>query len=327
MSDLALKPLIVQSDKTLLLEVDNPVFEEARFLIVQFAELEKSPEYLHTYRITPLSLWNAASMNIKAEVIIDTLYKYAKYPIPQSVNAEIVRQISRYGKLKLLRDENNNLVLTSIDKNYIKEVLRSRKVQHFIQEQKNENSIYIRNEFRGHLKQALIRIGFPVEDIAGYEDGVELKFSLREKSISGRTFTLRDYQRQAILSFYQGGSVKGGSGVVLLPCGAGKTIVGIGAIQQVGTETLILVTNTLSIRQWRQEILDKTTITEDQVGEYSGEKKEIKSITIATYNIITHRKNKGGSFTHVDLFSYSRWGFIIYDEVHLLPAPVFRYDK
>ena len=324
MSGLESKPLIVQSDKTLLLEVDNPAFKEARALIAQFAELEKSPEYLHTYRITPLSLWNAASIDVKADAIIDILYKYSKYPVPQNVNAEVTRQISRYGKLKLMKDEEGCLVLVSTDKNYVEEVLRSRRVQDFIIEAKDENSIYIKSEFRGHIKQALIRIGFPVEDLAGYEDGSKLEFELRKKTLSGYSFVVRDYQSKAVSSFYQEGSIKGGSGVILLPCGAGKTIVGLGAMKEVGVETLILVTNTLSIRQWRQEILDKTTITEDQIGEYSGEKKEIKSITIATYNIITHRKEKGGSFTHVKLFSYERWGFIIYDEVHLLPAPVFR---
>ncbi len=324
MDSLEIKPLIVQSDKTLLLEVDNPIFEEVRSLIAQFSELEKSPEYLHTYRITPLSLWNAASINMTTENIIDILYKYSKYPVPQNVSAEVTRQISRYGKLKLIMDQQNHLVLTSTDKHYIKEVLRNRRVQNFIIEAKDENSIYVKNEFRGHIKQTLIRIGFPVEDLAGYEDGLKLEFDLRKTTLSGYNFIMRDYQVKAIESFYQRGSVKGGSGVVLLPCGAGKTIVGIGAMKKVAVETLILVTNTLSIRQWRQEILDKTYITEEQIGEYSGDKKEIRPITIATYNIITHRKEKGGSFTHIKLFSYERWGFIIYDEVHLLPAPVFR---
>ena len=319
-----IKPLIVQSDKTLLLEVDNPVFEKVRFLVAQFAELEKSPEYLHTYRVTPLSLWNAASIHITADSIIDVLYKYSKYPVPQNVIAEVTRQIGRYGKLKLIRDKQNYLVLTSTDTNYIKEVLRNRRIQEFIIEGKDKNSIYVKNEYRGHIKQALIRIGFPVEDLAGYEDGSKFDFDLRQTTLSGRKFIMRDYQLEAIESFHQGGSVKGGSGVILLPCGAGKTIVGIGAMKKVAVETLILVTNTLSIRQWRQELLDKTSITQDQIGEYSGEKKEIRPVTIATYNIITHRREKGGNFTHIKLFSYDRWGFIIYDEVHLLPAPVFR---
>ena len=289
-----------------------------------FAELEKSPEYLHTYRITPLSLWNAASSKLKAEDIIDILYKYSKYPIPQIVNAEVTRQISRYGKLKLMRDEQGYLILTSKDKNYIFEVSRNRSVHEFIDQKKNDHALYVKEEFRGHIKQALIKIGFPVEDTAGYEEGSSFKFELRKTAQSGKKFTIRDYQRKAIDAFYQKGSVRGGSGVVLLPCGAGKTIVGIGAMQLIGAQTLILVTNTLSIRQWREEILDKTTVKKEEIGEYSGEKKDICSITIATYNIITHRREKGGVFTHFKLFSCNKWGFIIYDEVHLLPAPVFR---
>ena len=318
------KPLIVQSDKTLLLEVNNPFFEEVRNQISLFAELEKSPEYLHTYRITPLSLWNAASSKLTAENIIDILYKYSKYPVPQVVNSEVVRQISRYGKLKLMRDEKGHLVLTSKDKNYIFEVSHNRKAHEFIDQKKNDHALYIKEEFRGHIKQVLIKIGFPVEDVAGYEEGKTFEFELRKMTRSGEKFIIRDYQKKAIDAFYQKGSVRGGSGVVLLPCGAGKTIVGIGAMQLIGAQTLILVTNTLSIRQWREEILDKTNVTREEIGEYSGEKKEIRSITIATYNIITHRRQKGGNFTHFKLFSYNNWGFIIYDEVHLLPAPVFR---
>ncbi len=324
MEDLDQKPLIVQSDKTLLLEVDHPAFEEARTIISRFAELEKSPEYLHTYRITPLSLWNAAASRLSAEAIIDALYKFSKYPVPQVVNAEIATQLSRYGKLKLLRDETGDLVLHSKDANYIKEISRNKKVQPYLQGPKDANTIYINPDFRGHVKQALIKIGFPVEDIAGYDQGNEHKFELLTITKTGRDFIIRDYQKASIDAFYAGGSVEGGSGVVVLPCGAGKTIVGIGAMHAVGAQTLILVTNTLSIRQWKNEILDKTTIKEEDIGEYSGDKKEIKPITIATYNILTHRKKKGGEFTHFHLFSSNNWGFIVYDEVHLLPAPVFR---
>ena len=324
MTDIDLKPLIVQSDKTLLLEVDHPAFEEARAVLGRFAELEKSPEYLHTYRITPLSLWNAAASKMSADEIIDALYKYSKYPVPQIVNAEVKTQLSRYGKLKLERDEQGNLVLASTDKNYVKEILRSKKVQPYIEGPKDDFNLYVRGEFRGHVKQALIKIGYPVEDLAGYEKGNEYQFKLNNELPDGAPFNIRDYQKSSIDAFYAGGSVEGGSGVVVLPCGAGKTIVGIGAMHSVGAQTLILVTNTLSIRQWRQEILDKTNINEDDIGEYSGDKKEIKPITIATYNILTHRKKKGGDFTHFHLFSSNNWGFIIYDEVHLLPAPVFR---
>jgi len=322
--DMDHKPLIVQSDKSLLLEVDSPNYKSARDLISRFAELEKSPEYLHTYRITPLSLWNAAASKMKAEEIIDTLYKYSKYPVPQNVNSEITKQMGRYGKLRLARDDKGDLILESEDANYVREIYRNKKIQPYIEGKKDDNTLYVRGEFRGHIKQALIKIGFPVEDLAGYDTGNEYQFSLREETVSGRPFVIRDYQQNAIDSFYANGSIEGGSGVVVLPCGAGKTIVGIGAMQKVNTQTLILVTNTLSIRQWRDEIVDKTSIPPEDIGEYSGDKKEIKPITIATYNILTHRKKKGGEFTHFHLFSSNNWGLVLYDEVHLLPAPVFR---
>ena len=318
------KPLIVQSDRTLLLEVDNPFFEEARAKLARFAELEKSPEYLHTYKITNLSLWNAASIKLTAEQIIDTLYAYSKYPIPQAVLAEITRQMGRFGKLKLKRDDNGDMIIESDDINYIKEISKAKTVQGYIEAPKNPNSVYIKSIYRGHIKQALLKLGYPVEDLAGYDKGTDFDFELRERTISGYDFIIRDYQKAAVDAFYDNGSVEGGSGVVVLPCGAGKTIVGIGAMKAVGAQTLILVTNTLSIRQWKNEILDKTSIQESDIGEYSGDKKNIQAITIATYNIITHRKKKDGDFFHFHLFSAKKWGLIIYDEVHLLPAPVFR---
>lgn len=324
MSNTDEKPLIVQSDKTLLLEVDHPMFEACRMELGKFAELEKSPEYLHTYRITPLSLWNAAASRLKAEQIVDVLYKFSKYPVPQAVIADIYTQIGRYGKLKLERDDRGDLVLKSVDPRYIAEVIRNKKVQPYIEGPKTPNEVYIKADYRGHVKQALIKIGFPVEDIAGYDKGNDYKFELKEKLSNGSKFVIRDYQDSSICAFYADGSIEGGSGVVVLPCGAGKTIVGIGAMHAIGAQTLILVTNTLSIRQWKNEILEKTTVPEEDIGEYSGDKKEIKPITIATYNILTHRKKKGGDFTHFHLFSANNWGFIIYDEVHLLPAPVFR---
>ena len=318
------KPLIVQSDKTLLLEVDNPYFEEARAKLARFAELEKSPEYLHTYKITNLSLWNAASIKLTVDSILETLYAYSKYPVPQTVIAEINRQINRYGKLKLKRDDNGDMIIESEEVNYIKEISKAKTIQSYIDGNRDAHSVYIKPMFRGHIKQALLKLGFPVEDIAGYDKGTDFDFELRPTTLSGREFVIRDYQRLAVDTFYDDGSVEGGSGVVVLPCGAGKTIVGIGAMKAVGAQTLILVTNTLSIRQWKNEILDKTTIEEKDIGEYSGDKKDIQAITIATYNIITHRKKKDGNFFHFHLFSAKKWGLIIYDEVHLLPAPVFR---
>jgi len=317
------KPLIVQSDKTMLLEVDNSEFEVCREIISRFAELEKSQEYLHTYRISPLSLWNAASSKMTSDEIVEGMQKYARYDVPKNVINEIREQISRYGKVKLVKEETGDLVIVSNEKGFLQEIGAHRAVQPFI-ESVNPEKILVKKEYRGHIKQALIKIGFPVEDLAGYDEGNKYAFNLRPTSISGIKFGMRDYQRASVEAFHSGGRNDGGSGVVVLPCGAGKTIVGMGVMQIVGAETLILVTNTLSIRQWKNEILDKTDIPESDIGEYSGEVKDIKPITIATYNILTHRKKKGGDFTHFHLFSAKNWGLIVYDEVHLLPAPVFR---
>ncbi|GBF50657.1 DNA or RNA helicase of superfamily II [Leptospira ryugenii] len=317
------KPLTVQSDKTMLLEVDNPEFEACRDLISKFAELEKSPEYMHTYRISPLSLWNAASIKMTADEIIDGLVQFARYSVPKNVINEVREQISRYGKVKLVKEESGELYIISNEAGFITEIANNRAVQPFVDGMEGDK-IRIKKEYRGHIKQALIKIGFPVEDLAGYDEGNKYPFNLRPVTKGGIKFGMRDYQRASVEAFHAGGRNEGGSGVVVLPCGAGKTIVGMGVMQIVGAETLILVTNTLSIRQWRNEILDKTDIPESDIGEYSGELKEIKPITIATYNILTHRKKKGGDFTHFHIFSANNWGLIVYDEVHLLPAPVFR---
>ena len=316
-------PLIIQSDQTMLLEVENEHFEECQVNIIRFADLEKSPEYLHTYRITPLSLWNAGAAGISAKEILSSLDKFSKYPIPKNISGIINDQISRYGKVKLVKNQEGNLFITSSEKNFLAEIANHRGIQPFI-EKTEDGQIEIKAQFRGHIKQALIKIGFPVEDLAGYEEGNSFVFSFLPQAKSNKDFSMRNYQRSAIEIFHAGGRKEGGSGVIVLPCGAGKTLVGIGIIQIVGSETLILVTNTLSIRQWKSELLDKTDINEEDIGEYSGEKKEIRAITIATYNIITHKKRKGGDFTHFDIFSANKWGLVIYDEVHLLPAPVFR---
>ncbi|HPS56506.1 MAG TPA: DEAD/DEAH box helicase [Spirochaetota bacterium] len=317
------KPVIVQSDKTLLVEVDNPQFENARNAISQFSELEKSPEHIHTYRITPLSLWNAAAAGLDADQIINNLVKYSKYDIPDTVHTTIKEQMKRYGLLKLVMS-GDELILTSSDAALINEILYNKKLQNYIIERKNENSLTVKKIFRGHIKQALIKIGFPVEDLAGYEEGDPCSISIKQPVSSGTGLEFRDYQTSAVNAFHQGGGPEGGSGVVVLPCGAGKTIIGIGVMEVLQTETLILVTNTIALRQWRDELLDKTALSEDMIGEYSGDKKEIRPITIATYNILTYRKNKKEGFLHFELFNSKNWGLIIYDEVHLLPAPVFR---
>ncbi len=316
-------PVIIQSDNTLLLEVDNPEFENARDSISPFSELEKSPEHIHTYRITPLSLWNAAASGLKYDSIIETLKSYSRYDVPDVVLTTIKDQMQRYGLLKLVKSD-DGLLLTSSDPILLNEIENNQKIMQFIESRNDENSMSIKANFRGHIKQALIKIGFPVEDLAGYEDGDPCTINVRETTKSGHPFLIRDYQESSLNAFYRGGGPDGGSGIVVLPCGAGKTIVGIAIMSKLQTQTLILVTNTIALRQWKEELLDKTFLTPDMIGEFSGEKKEIKPITIATYNILTYRKNKKGPFLHFDLFNSNNWGLIIYDEVHLLPAPVFR---
>lgn len=317
------KPLIVQSDNTLLLEVDNEDFENARDSIAQFSELVKSPEHIHTYKISPLSMWNAASSGLSCQSIMDILNRYSRYEIPEIVHTTVLEQMRRYGLIKLIR-RNNDIILISEDSILLNEFFNTKKLQQFIDHRIDDNSLMIRPNFRGHIKQALIKIGFPVEDLAGYEEGDPCLIKMKELSSRGSPFTIRDYQQSSVNSFYRGGGPEGGSGIVVLPCGAGKTIVGIAIMSLLQTETLILVTNTIALRQWKEELLDKTSVTEDQIGEFSGEKKEVRPITIATYNILTYRKEKQGPFLHFDLFNSKNWGLIIYDEVHLLPAPVFR---
>jgi len=316
-------PIIVQGDKTILVEVNNDLYEEVRDEVGRFAELEKSPEYMHTYRISSLSLWNAASSGMNAKEIVSVLEKYGKFELPQNVRQDIEDQVSRYGKLKLIR-EDQDLYLFSEDQYLIYEIANQEKVQPYIIEQKNENRLKVNPGMRGHIKHTLIKLGFPVEDLAGYTPGTPFALSLRKITVEGHELHLRDYQNQAAEAFYSKGSDKGGSGVIVLPCGAGKTITGMAIMEKIQCETLILTTNITALRQWKQELLDKTTIPEECIGEYSGEVKEIKPITLATYQILTHRTNKTEGFPHLALFSRKDWGLIIYDEVHLLPAPVFR---
>ena len=317
------RPVIVQSDNTLLVEVDNSAFEEARNSISQFSELEKSPEHIHTYRITPLSLWNAAASGLHVKDILQYLELYSKYDIPDTVYTTINEQMKRYGLLKLVMVK-DDLILSSSDPILINEILYNKKLQNYIYERIDLYSIKVKKIFRGHIKQALIKLGFPVEDLAGYDEGDPCEINIRPVDDQENGVAFRDYQTDSVNAFYKGGGPEGGSGVVVLPCGAGKTVIGIGVMATIKSETLILVTNTIALRQWKDELLNKTLLTEDLIGEYSGDKKEIKPITIATYNILTYRKNKKESFLHFDLFNSKNWGLIIYDEVHLLPAPVFR---
>ena len=327
-------PIIVQSDKTILLEVDSDLYQDARDALARFAELEKSPEHIHTYRLTPLSLWNAAAAGLTADKILDDLTRFAKYPLPDNVRVDIVEAISRYGRVKLVL-EDGKLLLVSDDEPLMAELARHKLVAPFLRARLNATHFEISPGDRGRIKQILLQIGYPAEDLAGYVEGAQLALQLRDTgSITSEPFDLRHYQSEAADVFYAGGGPTGGSGVIVLPCGAGKTIVGIAAIEKLQTATLILTTNTVAARQWISELLDKTTLTEEQIGEYSGLRKEIRPITIATYQVLTYhpRKKKASGtihdlreeFPHFALFDQLDWGLIIYDEVHLLPAPVFR---
>lgn len=318
------KPAIVQSDRSILLETDGPNFEDARDLLAGFAELVKSPEHVHTYRITPLSLWNAASAGLTAAWVLEALGRISRYEIPQNIVAEIEDQISRYGRLKLYREPDGDLVLVSDDEMLIMELMNQKAMQPYITGSPDRKRIFVKPGDRGNVKSALIKLGFPVEDLAGYVEGAPLEITLREETISGRAFGLRKYQQESVDAYWAGGANHGGSGVVVLPCGAGKTVVAIGAMAVTGTHTLVLTTNTVALRQWKQEILDKTHLTEDDIGEYSGDTKSIRPVTIATYQVLTYRKTKDSDFLHFGLFDEAQWGLIVYDEVHLLPAPVFR---
>jgi DNA excision repair protein ERCC-3 len=316
-------PLTVQSDRTMLLEVENPLYVDARDALARFAELEKSPEYIHTYRITPLSVWNAVAAGMAKDEMLSVLERFSKYDLPQNIRVEIEGWVDRYGRIKLER-QGGNLVLLSPDPSVIAEIWRSDYAHQFLKEKIDARSIAIEEGQRGHVKQALLKLGYPVEDLAGYLEGTPLAMAFRAEMRSGGGFALRAYQREAAEIFHAAGSARGGSGVVVLPCGAGKTIVGLAVMQLLQTQTLILCTNLTAVRQWKREALDKLDLPDDAVGEYSGESKDIRPITISTYQILTYRKRKIDPFLHFGLFSAGNWGLIVYDEVHLLPAPVFR---
>ena len=308
------------------MEVDNPHYTAARDALAPFAELEKSPEHIHTYRLTPLSLWNAAAAGMTAEAMLDVLRRFSKYPVPANLAVDIADLVSRYGRIRLERTsgEPAGLRLVTDDVPLLEELARQPKVRQYLGERLDAISFLVEPAHRGVLKQALIAVGYPAEDLAGYTEGAALPIHLRELARSGLPFTVRDYQREAADVFYAGGDVRGGSGVIVLPCGAGKTIVGIAAMTAMQRSTLVLTTGITAVKQWHREILDKTDITEDQIAEYTGETKNIAPITLATYQILTYRNEKTEEFPHFHLFDKRDWGLIVYDEVHLLPAPVFR---
>ena len=305
-------PLIVQSDKTLLLEVDHPAAAAARAAIAPFAELERAPEHVHTYRVTPLALWNARAAGHDAEQVVDALVRFSRYAVPQPLLVDVVDTMGRYGRLQLTNSPVHGLVLVALDRAVLEEVLRQKKIAPLLGARIDHDTVQVHPSERGHLKQALLKIGWPAEDLAGYVDGEAHPIELVEDG-----WTLRDYQREAVDGFWAGGS-----GVVVLPCGAGKTLVGAAAMAAAKATTLILVTNTVAGRQWKRELMARTRLTDSEIGEYSGERKEIRPVTIATYQVIT-RKTRG-EYRHLELFDSRDWGLVIYDEVHLLPAPVFR---
>ncbi|GCD22020.1 DNA repair helicase XPB [Cellulomonas algicola] len=305
-------PLIVQSDKTLLLEVDHDQADACRRAIAPFAELERAPEHVHTYRLTPLGLWNARAAGHDAEQVVDVLLEYSRYPVPHALLVDVAETMSRYGRLQLVQHPVHGLVLHALDAAVLAEVLRSKRTAGLLGARLDDTDVVVHPSERGHLKQVLLKLGWPAEDLAGYVDGEAHQIDLAQDG-----WHLRPYQEHAVESFWHGGS-----GVVVLPCGAGKTLVGAGAMAKSSTTTLILVTNTVSARQWRDELVKRTTLTEDEIGEYSGARKEIRPVTIATYQVLTTKRK--GVYTHLELLDARDWGLVVYDEVHLLPAPIFR---
>lgn len=349
-------PLIVQSDRTALLEVDNPRYEECRDQLAAFCELIKSPEHIHTYRLTPLSLWNARAAGMTAQQMTHILEEYSKYDVPGNILHDVRDYVGRYGRLKLFMQD-GRLLLRADDNLLMTEIRHTKAVQKYLLSSVDARTVEIPLLERGRVKQILLKIGFPIEDLAGYTEGDPLEIRLREITRHGKPFMPRPYQEDATSAFWAGGSAMGGSGVLVLPCGAGKTIIGMDAMVKAQMQTLIIVTGITAAHQWRDEILDKTTLTEDMIGEYNGDRKEIRPVTIATYQVLTVRRDpakkrgkKGEAeavlgievdewneaeinaatpemaegYLNLDLFNRQNWGLIIYDEVHLLPAPVFR---
>ncbi|MEJ7726755.1 MAG: DNA repair helicase XPB [Actinomycetes bacterium] len=306
-------PLIVQSDRTLLLEVDHPDSAACRRAIAPFAELERAPEHVHTYRVTPLALWNARAAGHDAEQVVDTLLLYSRYAVPHALLVDVAETMARYGRLRLEKHPTHGLVLVTTDRPVLEEVLRTRRVLPMVGARVDPDTVVVHPSERGHLKQILLKLGWPAEDMAGYVDGEAHPIALVHDG-----WELRPYQQEAADNFFDGGS-----GVVVLPCGAGKTIVGAAAMARAGATTLILVTNTVAARQWKDELIKRTSLAEEEIGEYSGQRKEIRPVTIATYQVMTTRRK--GVYSHLELFDARDWGLIIYDEVHLLPAPIFRF--
>lgn len=316
-------PLIVQGDRSVLVEVDNPRYTEARDCLLGFAELVKSPEHIHTYRITPLSVWNACAAGITPDSIVASLTSLAKFPPPPHLLTEIHDLAARYGRLVLER-EGDDLVLVAADDVLAELAARSLASRQVAFTRPQARRIVIAAALRGKLKHILVEVGLPVDDQAGYVEGESLPIVLRDISAAGLPFALRDYQHAAAAAFHAGGGVRGGSGVVVLPCGAGKTVVGLDIMRLVSRSTLILTTGITAVRQWIREICDKTQLDPELVGEYTGSEKQLRPVTVSTYQVMTWRARQSAEFPHLKIFDARDWGLIIYDEVHLLPAPVFQ---
>lgn len=316
-------PLIIQSDHTLLLEVQHPQYADCRDFLAAFAELVKSPEFIHTYRVTPLSLWNAAAVGLSLAEISDGLAAYSKYGIPGTITTDIAEWYNTYGKLVLHQHSDEQLRLEVTEPYLLERLIHDDALRPHWQGQ-HADALFVGAGQRGNVKQALIKAGYPVKDLCGYLPGAPFTIDLRKVDADQNSFALRDYQEDAVEAFYHAGRATGGSGVIVLPCGSGKTIIGLGTMARVGMQTLIVTTNNVSVHQWRDELLAKTTVTADQIGEYTGAQKEFKPITITTYQMLTHRRNKNEPLKHLEIFTAQNWGLIVYDEVHLLPAPVFR---
>ena len=333
------KPLVVQEDKSVLLEVQHPWFEQARDQLMRFAELRKSPRYVHVYQITALSLWNAAAIGLQADDILGFLKSHAKYPVPLTVRDAVHSFTHRYGDVSLV-SEGEHLRLRTCCADAIRLIVSTKSLHEFFCEPPGEpprndpplNSpngaewvLGVRPECRGPLKVTMTKLGFPVNDLGGYRAGAALEVRLRQRDTAGRAFRLRPYQREAVDAFYDHGKETGGSGVVVLPCGAGKTVVALGVLQRVGAQALILSTNTTALRQWKRELVSKTELDPNLIGEYSSDAKDIRPITLSTYQMLTYRDRHTKEFLHYKLFTARDWGLIVYDEAHLLPAPVFRF--
>jgi len=307
-----------------MLEVGHPGYIKCRDFLALFAELVKSPEFIHTYKITPLSLWNAAALDVPFKEILEGLEEFSRYGIPSNVIVDMREWYETYGKLVLQKAAEECLELVVKDPLILERIRNNKSLEEFWVDNNGLPGLFIPQAGRGDLKHALIKAGYPVRDLCGYLDGERFDLTLRSTDSDGNSFQLRDYQKEAVDLFYCAGHKTGGSGVIVLPCGSGKTIIGLGTMAQISSQTLIIATNNVSVQQWRNELLSKTHIKDSDIGEFTGRVKEIRPVTITTYQMLTYRRTKDDPLHNLKIFTEHNWGLIIYDEVHMLPAPVFR---